>query len=159
MLQQLDFWLSVFVLGLLFWAKFGGRIQAALAKLRPETVNNYQEEPPPIMSRTEDEPSRTNERTERTNERSSHDQLWEDFLLDRTRGRLIAVMVDSDLTVTEIRALLKGESTALGQEIEAIKKKLGKAPAQTYRTPIAGRPTDARYYQDEPELEYQAPPN
>lgn len=132
---------------------------------RDVSVNDFDDredaDPPAavgIMSCERSEPSRTNERTERTDERSPVNPLWQEFLLDRTRERLIAVMVDSDLTVTEIRALLKGESAAIGQEIEASKKKLGKAPSQPYRTPIAGRQTDARYYQDDPELEYQAPP-
>lgn len=31
------------------------------------------------------------------------------------------------------------------------------APPDDYTTPIAGRPTNARYYYDDPELEYKAP--
>lgn len=101
----------------------------------------------------------TEERTERTDERSRHDQMWEEFLLDRSRERLIALLVEEDFTVSEIRGLLKGESAAIGQEIEAAKKELGKAPSQPYRTPIAQRETDARYYHDDPKLQYQPPPN
>lgn len=103
--------------------------------------------------------AQANERTERTNERSPHDLLWEEFLLDRSRERVVALLVEEDFTVSEIRGLLKGESAVIGQEIEAARQRLGKAPGQPYRTPIADRPTDARYYPDDPKLQYQSPPS
>lgn len=90
---------------------------------------------------------------------SGHDQLWRDFLLDRTRARLIAVMVDSQLSVAEIRGLLKGDNGAIGNEAEAARTRLGLTPPEAYRTPIAGRPTNAAFYEADPELAYQPPPN
>ena len=142
---------TIMILGFL-WFFVARPILEDYGVIAPRAVNDYQltiELAPPVMSRQEN-------RTERTNERSSHDQAWRDFLLDRTRGRLITVMVDSDLTVSEIRSLLKGESTVLGQEIEATRQRLGKASAQPYRTPIVGRPTRAVFEQD-PELAYEPP--
>lgn len=99
----------------------------------------------------------TNQTDGQTDEVSARASLWREFVLDKTRARLIAVMVDSGLTVSEIRALLKGDSGAIGTEVEAARQRLGKAPSPPYRTPIAGRPTDPRYYPDEPELEFQPP--
>lgn len=112
----------------------------------------------PVMSREIERAARTEGTNGRTNERSSHQIEWDTFLLDRTRARLISVMVDSDLTTTEIRALLKGESKAIGDEVDAARLRLGKAAPDQYRTPIAGRPTSAAYREQDPELEYQAPP-
>lgn len=120
----------------------------ALRNVKPSQV---------VMSPVPSEPPRTEERTGRTNERSPHDLLWGEFRLDRRRERLIAVLVEEDLTVTEIRTLLKGESTTIGEEIEAARQRLGKAPSQPYTTPIAQRPTAAQFEAD-PELSYQPPP-
>lgn len=108
-----------------------------------------------VMSRSETDEVRTGQTNDRTNERSRHTDLWQAFLLDRTRARLIAVMAEEDLTVTDIRNLLKGESKAIGEEVEAARRRLGKPPSTPYRTPIAGRPTDPHYYQDDPELAYK----
>lgn len=107
----------------------------------------------PVMSRPEDGDQRTERTNERTNERSSHDLAWQAFLLDRTRMRLIEVMVDSDMTTTDIRTLLKGESKAIGDEVEAARLRLGKASPDQYRTPIVGRPTGADFRGS-----YQPPP-
>jgi hypothetical protein len=76
---------------------------------------------------------------------SGHDKLWGDFLLDRTRARLIAIMIDSQISVAEIRSLLKGDNTVISQEVADARKSLGLAPPAEYRTPIAGRPSQAEF--------------
>lgn len=97
---------------------------------------------------------------------SGHDKLWGDFLLDRTRARLIAIMIDSQIPVAEIRSLLKGDNTVISQEVADARKSLGLAPSVEYRTPIAGRPSQAEFEpaparstfrETDPELEYQPP--
>lgn len=102
----------------------------------------------PVMERAQSAPLVVERTNDRTNERSPHDSLWQEFLLDRTRLNLIAVMVDSDLTVTEIRGLLKGTSEIVGEEIEAERRRQGKPTSQPYQTPIAGRPTAAKFASD-----------
>lgn len=57
--------------------------------------------------------------------------------LDRTRKAVIAVLVDSGWSVSEIRAVLKGDNTALSAEIaEATNHR-----AEQYTTPVAKRPS------------------
>ena len=124
-------------------------------------VNDYQEASAPelhIMSRKSDEPARTERTNDRTNERSPHQMAWDAFLLDKTRVRLIEVMVDSDLTTTDIRALLKGESKTIGEEVDAARIRLKKLAPDQYHTPIANRPTNAAFYEADPELAYEQPP-
>lgn len=123
------------------------------------TVKRYVMVERPVMSRPIVQTEPYEGRTERTNERSPHQIIWDAFLLDKTRIRLIELMVDSDLTTTDIRALLKGESKTIGEEVEAARLRLGKTAPDQYRTPIAGRPTNAVYYDQEPELHYEMPPN
>lgn len=126
-----------------------------------ESVNDYQEAHAPpahVMSRQEAlsvRPSETDARVSAVN------PLWEEFLLDRTRARLITVMVDSGIPVAEIRGLLKGDNGAIGAEAEAARKRLGIEPpaqlAAPYVTPIAARPTSARFEFTDPDYPYQAP--
>jgi len=99
--------------------------------------------------------SRENERTTRTDRTDDADELvsvadqWLDRLeVDRTKRALIELTVYSGWTVAEIRTAIKGENAALGAEIEAAKKRLG-MEAATYRTPVAGRATDASYYPEQ----------
>lgn len=89
---------------------------------------------------------------------SEHDDLWQEFCVDRTRARLVAVMIDSEIPVGVIRGLLKGDNTAISQEAAAAREQLGMAPAEEYRTPIGGRPTNPALYQDDPELRFSPPP-
>lgn len=95
---------------------------------------------------------------ERTDEVSKGDQLIEQARLDKTRAAWIELMVYAGHNVADIRTLLKGENGTIGTEVEAARKRLGLPPVTPYRTPIAGRPTDPKYYQDSPDLEFQPPP-
>lgn len=107
------------------------------------------------MSRPTDQTRQTNQTDRQTDEVPEADQWLERVRLDRTKTMLIDLLVYSDWHVGEIRAALKGDSGALGKEIEAARQRLGKPPSTPYRTPIAGRPTDPRYYQDDPGLVYE----
>lgn len=150
--QTVDFVIAFVTIGLVVLGLLSlliGWVQAQWDRLRGV---NYSED----VLASADDVEMPNERTnERTNERSRHSYLWQDFILDKTRTRLIAVMVDSDMTVTEIRALLKGEAKTIGEEIEAERARQGKPAGQPYKTPIAGRPTDPHLYHDDPGLEYK----
>lgn len=76
--------------------------------------------------------------------------------LDRTKAGLIMLLVYNEWTVSEIRAVLKGDNTTMGQEIAEARAHLGLPPAGEYRTPIAGRPTSAIF--ETGELAYEPPP-
>lgn len=76
--------------------------------------------------------------------------------LDRTKAGLITLLVYNEWTVSEIRAVLKGDNNVLGPEIEAARVRLGLPPAGEYRTPIAGRPTSAVF--ETGDLAYEPPP-
>lgn len=61
--------------------------------------------------------------------------------VDRTRTALIAVLVDSGWSVSEIRAVVKGDNTAISAEVAAATN----ARAEQQRTPIAQRPTAGKF--------------
>jgi hypothetical protein len=75
--------------------------------------------------------------------------------LDRTKAGLITVLVYNEWSVSEIRGVLKGDNTVLGQEIAEARERLGMLPAGEYRTPIAGRPTAAVF--ETGDLAYEPP--
>lgn len=115
---------------------------------------------PVAVSRSQDgarQTEHTNRTDGQTDEASEANRWLERVRLDRTKTMLIDLLVYSDWQVGEIRSLLKGDSGATGKEIEAARQRLGKSPSAPYRTPIAGRPTDPRHYQDDPELVYEPP--
>jgi len=147
--KTIDFVVAFLAIGLLALG-LGSWLLGWLVRTWDRFVNRSQN----VTSSDQGQTDRTDQTNGRTNERSPHDQLWQEFLLDRTRTRLIAVMVDSELTVSEIRNLLKGESAAIGIEIEAARQRLGLAPSAPYRTPVAGRPTSARFEQTDADYPY-----
>lgn len=127
-----------------------------------EPVKTYRvpnEALPIVMSRSEGQTRQTDQTDRQTDQMSEADQWLERLEVDRTKTALIELLVYSDWQVGEIRAAVKGDSGAIGKEIEAARQRLGKPPSVSYRTPIAGRPTDPRLWQDDPELQYEAPPN
>jgi len=63
--------------------------------------------------------------------------------VDRTRTALIAVLVDSGWSVSEIRAVVKGDNTAISAEVAAATN----ARAELHTTPIAKRPTSGKFQQ------------
>jgi hypothetical protein len=76
----------------------------------------------------------------------SKGSLWiERLQLDKTRAGWVELMVYMGYTVGDIRGLLKGDNGAIGTEIEAARKRLGMGPSAGYQTPVAGRPTDAKF--------------
>lgn len=77
--------------------------------------------------------------------------------LDRTKAGLITLLVYNEWTVSEIRAVLKGDNTTMGQDIAEARERLGMAPVGEYRTPIADRPTRA-VFETDPGLVYEQPP-
>lgn len=99
----------------------------------------------------------TNQTDGQTDEQTRPDPWIERLQLDRSKQALIELLVYSDWDVSQIRGVIKGDNGVLGQEIEAARQRLGKQPSAHYKTPIAGRPTNANYYPSEPELEYVAP--
>lgn len=66
--------------------------------------------------------------------------------IDRTRKAVIAVLVDSGWKVSEIRAVLKGDNTAISAEIAEATNSLA-AGQPLARTPIAQRPVDGRKFE------------
>jgi hypothetical protein len=160
--QALDYLMAFIVIAALvlgLGSMLFGRVVLLWDSLRAwRSVNKYQ----PVMSPALSLPT-PDKQTDGADRRadgalSEHDDLWQEFCVDRTRARLIAVMVDSQIPVGVIRGLLKGDNTVISQEVEAARKQLGLAPTAPYVTPIAGRPTNPAFYQDDPELEFQPPP-
>lgn len=97
---------------------------------------------------------------------SGDPRLCSALQLDKTKVGLITVLVYNEWTVSEIRSLLKGDNTTMSQEIADVRKSLGLAPPVEYRTPIAGRPSQAEFEpppvrsafrESDPELAYQPP--
>lgn len=78
--------------------------------------------------------------------------------LDKTRQGLIEELLTLGWTVTDFRreGIFRGDNTTISQEVAEARKRLGMAPPEEYRTPIAGRPTNAVFPDEEPK--YQAPP-
>lgn len=64
--------------------------------------------------------------------------------LDRSKVAIIEVMVYNGWGTGEIRASLKGDNGAIGAEVEAARQRLGIEPPDN-KTPIAQRPTDAKF--------------
>jgi hypothetical protein len=68
--------------------------------------------------------------------------------VDRSRAGLIAALVAAEWNVGQIRAVLKGANDLIGQEVEAERTRQGLVPAESPRTPIAGRPYDPSLYHE-----------
>jgi hypothetical protein len=160
--QALDYLLAFIIVASLvigLGSMLAGRVVSLWDSFQAwRSVNKYQA----VMSPTLPAPAPDGQ-TDETDRRpdaalSEHDSLWQEFCVDRTRARLIAVMVDSQIPVAAIRGLLKGDNTVISQEVEAARKQLGLAPVAPYVTPIAGRPTRASFYQDDPDLQFHPPP-
>lgn len=84
---------------------------------------------------------------ERTDEVPEADQWSARLQLDKTRAAAIEFFLYSGWTVTDLRreGILRGENAAVGAEIEAARKRMGMEPTAPYRTPVAGRSTDAKF--------------
>jgi len=146
---------TIVILGFL-WFYVARPILEDFGLIEPRAVSYYQVDNPAsvrVMSRTEERTAQTNQ-TNGANERTTEADLWIDRIqVDRTKTALIELLVYNEWTVTEIRSVLKGESATLGQEIDAARKRLGVEPPVAHITPIARRPTSARFETD-PELAY-----
>lgn len=57
-------------------------------------------------------------------------QLLGRLEVDRTKTAIIELLVYSDWTTAEIRAVVKGENAAIGTEVEAARKRLGIDPPE-----------------------------
>lgn len=117
------------------WRVYGG------PDIRAWIVNTFQ----PVMSRPSAYPMA--DETDRHADRPSvsADDSWIARLeLDRSKAVLIELLVYSGWQVGEIRAVVKGDNGAIGVEVDAARKRLGVEPPEL-RTPIAGRPTDAKF--------------
>lgn len=91
-------------------------------------------------------PATPDEQTDRqTDEVSATDRWTRRLEVDRSKTALIELMVYTGWTVGEIRAVIKGDNGAIGLEIEAARRRLGMAPTEGYRTPVANRSTDAKF--------------
>lgn len=123
--------------------------------IAPRAVSYYQVDDPAtvrVMSRQEEQTVKQTKQTAQTDA-----DLWMGRVqVDRTKTALIELLVYSGWNVGEIRALLKGDSGVLGQEIDSARKRLGITPPAPHITPIANRPTRAVFEQD-PELAYEPP--
>lgn len=124
---------------------------------------------PVVMSRqAADGPDRP--QTDQTDKRVSVGDQWLDRLQrDITKEAVIELMVYSGWSVSQIRAVIRGDNNVIGAEVADARKRLGLAvdqpkPNEDYTTPIAGRPTQADfanrpsiedYYPDRPDLKYK----
>jgi len=145
---------TIVIVGFL-WFYVARPILEDFGLIGPRAVSYYQVDDPAtvrVMSRTEPPSAEQTKQTPQTNA-----ELWMDRIqVDRTKTALIELLVYNGWTVSEIRVLLKGDSGALGQEVDAARKRLGVEPPVAHITPIARRPTSARFETD-PELIYQPP--
>lgn len=89
--------------------------------------------------------AQTDQTETQTDQGSVADRWLERMQLDRTRTALIELLVYSDWEVGQIRSVLKGDNGTIGAEIEAARKRLGLTARPPNVTPIAHRPTEARY--------------
>ncbi len=84
--------------------------------------------------------------------------------VDRTRNALIEELVYNGWGVGEIRAVIKGDNSAIGAEVEAARQRLGIVEAPRV-IPVSERGSEPRplvmerpkRFYDDPELEYKAP--
>lgn len=85
---------------------------------------------------------RTNERTNAGAEpRTVESPAVARLRLDRTRTAVMAVLIDTGWSVTEVRSVLKGETAAISREYA----ELANRGPEVVETPIAGRPTAAQF--------------
>lgn len=78
---------------------------------------------------TEDAQTDQTRQTDQTDEADQAvceaDPWIERMELDRTRGTIIELMVYTGWSTSQVRAVLKGDSGAIGTEVEAARQKLG----------------------------------
>lgn len=80
---------------------------------------------PPVMSPVQGRIEQTDQTDQQTDLDSAAD-LWLDRIeVDRTRTTVIELLVYSGWKVGEIRDTIKGDSGAIGTEVEAAKRRLG----------------------------------
>lgn len=131
-----------------YWAFGTGPVAWVLVCMR--SVNRFALWAIFVMSRQEQQTSRQTKQTAQTDA-----DPWTDRIqVDRTKTALIELLVYSGWGVGEIRGVLKGDTGALGIEIEAVRVRLGLDAPAPHVTPIVGRRTSAQF-QDDPDLEYQ----
>jgi len=94
-------------------------------------VSDY-EEAPVAQQRVMSTPKSTFVQTDKTDRQTDPvfegDPWLERMKVDRTKTAIIELLVYSGWGVGEIRSMLKGDTGALGVEIEAARKRLGIAP-------------------------------
>jgi hypothetical protein len=129
-----------------------GRAQkAARDQLYGYSVNDYQDTPPIVMSRSDTDEART-VTDGRTDEATDDDPKECPVLrLDRSKEGLLKVLVYNGWSTTDIRAVIKGANDQISAAVQAVKED------DVLITPYAGRATKRSFYPEEPELEYQAP--
>lgn len=147
---------TIVIIGFL-WFYIARPILEDFGIIGPRDVSYYQVDAPAstrVMSRSDAQTGRQTKQTAQTDA-----DLWVERLqLDRTKTTVIELLVYSGWDVGEIRAVLKGDSGTLGTEIKAARQRLDRedSPPASYRTPIVGRPTNARFEADS-DHPYEAP--
>jgi hypothetical protein len=150
---------SVFV-GILFvgflWFYIARPILEDFGIIRDADVNDSQDAAPVVMSRSEDGDTRLRPSVSQTDNRQTTDSApralpSRDVMLDTYK-----LLRKYGIPREEARPILKAAGLPLDNNLWS-----QAAPAQNdaiYITPIAGRPTSASYYPNDPDLEFQ-PPN
>lgn len=99
--------------------------------LSPRDVSYYRADNPAeirVMSRSEVQTAQTDKTDRQTDAVSVADEWMDRIEVDRTKTALIELLVYSGWGVGEIRGVVKGDSGAIGAEIEAAKQRLGISP-------------------------------
>jgi hypothetical protein len=122
--RTIDFVVMFLVIGMVALGLLS-MIVGWLTRMWDQFVNRSQD----VMSIDQDADERT-ERTDGADEPSVSlvNQLLSRLEVDRTKAAVIELLVYSDWTTAEIRAVLKGENAAIGAEVDAARKRLGISP-------------------------------
>lgn len=164
-------WIASKILGVV-WEVIGGPVSAVFwyffevryPEEKEEPVRNFDNNPSTQhkeITSSRPQTGQTDQTDGQTDRVSAGDQWLARLKVDRKKSALIELLVYSGWSVGEIRSTIKGDSGAIGAEIQALRgggdQSAPESDPDMHVTPIAGRVTRKEYYPDEPELEYQAP--
>lgn len=118
-----------------------------------DTVNTYEDAAPIVMSRSDNGAlsDRLSSKDGRSDGRTDSDQVGRAELL-----MLYKILRKYGVPREEIRAALKGVRVPLSNDVWASAAPASPQDDAEYRTPIVGRPTNARFESD-PDFPYVAP--
>lgn len=133
-------WLILELLGRLFPATVEDDPPARLSTVSPPPPAHYVKSPAPLSADTAPDPGLS----DGLSALSEVEALaLEDIRAYRSRENLVCFLVAFGWKTGEIRAILKGDSGKIGEEVREARVLLGLEDEEVPRTPLAGRPIPA----------------